>query len=102
MRKILLILILLIVVATGTSYARRITWNKTEKPPVALEEALKIAKEELKKKEDANFYCIGAFLAKTFSEGDWKLHFSSTTGKEVWINVNSDKKARIAEHGFEH
>ncbi len=102
MTKRILFLFLMGITITNLCYARRITWIKTEEPPVKLEKALEIAKEELKKNKQIYFYCLGASLGKTFSEGDWQLYFSSKEGKDIWVNVSSDKKVRISEDGFEY
>ncbi len=79
--------------------ARRILWQPEVKPPVLLEEALKLAQNKLK--DRGEFYCIGAELAKTFSQGDWELQMSS--GKEVtFASVGSDRSVRISDRGFSY
>ena len=102
MKKILLILILTGLVGISLCYAKRNAWKNTEKPPVSLVEAIKIAKAAIPMREDIDYYCIGASLAKTFSEADWALHFSSKHGKEIWVSVGSDKTPRVSEDGFKY
>jgi len=102
MKKILLILILSGLVGVSLCYAKRNAWKNTEIPPVRLEEAIKIAKGAIPMREHIDYYCINASLAKTFSEADWELHFSSEQGKEIWVSVSSDKQARISEDGFKY
>ncbi len=102
MKRKLLISISILAVLTSLCYARMIGWDKTEKPPVELGEALKLATNELTKQGYVDFYCIGASLAKTFSDGDWELYFSSKEGKTIWVNVDSHKKIKISDSGFEH
>jgi len=92
---------MLFVVLCGVAYARRIWWKPDDKPPVSLRLALALAEAELEK-EDVEYYCIGASLAKTFSDGDWAFRFCSTEGKEMWINVSSERKVTKSEHGFDY
>jgi len=76
-------------------------WSQTERPPVSLRLALTLAEEELAK-EDTAYFCIGAGLAKTFSDADWSFHFSSAAGKEMWVNVSSDRKITKNKDGFRY
>lgn len=85
----------------GVVYARRIAWKRTDKPPVPLREAILLAEKELKE-EKTEYFCVGAHLAKTFSEGDWQFHFSSKVGKEIWVVVSSDKSVRKSADGFDY
>ncbi len=86
---------------SGIAYARRMTWNSNSRPPVSLRLALALGEAELIN-EETEYFCIGASIARTFSEGDWLLHFSSEDGKTMWISVASDKSLRKSEHGFEY
>lgn len=88
-------------IVCGVSYARRMAWKHTEKPPVSLRLALTLAEEALEE-EDVHYFCVGAGLAKTFSAGDWAFHFSSTGGKAIWVNVSSGRKVKKSKHGFEY
>lgn len=95
--------LLLVLLASGVAEARRIRWKPEEKPPVWLKEALDLAAAELdnmKRKRETDYYCIGAELAKTFSNGDWELHFSAQGGESVWVSVGSDKSVRTSKIGF--
>jgi hypothetical protein len=85
----------------GVAFARYIQWKPAEKPPVLLPLAVALADAEIEKHE-GRFYCIGATLAKTFSAGDWELHYSSSTGKQLWVSVGSDRSVRVSETGFEY
>jgi hypothetical protein len=85
----------------SAAYARRIAWIPTERPPVSLAEAITLAETQLKK-EKVQYFCIGASLAKTFSEGDWQFSFSSREGKRMTVSVGSDKKVWTSEHGFDY
>ena len=89
-------------VGISLCYAKRNAWKKNEKPPVRLIEAIKIAKAAIPMREDIDYYCINAFLAKTHSAGDWEFYFSSEHGKDIWVRISSDKKARISEIGFRY
>ena len=102
MKNRIFIGVLAVFVITSICYARNIAWIKTEEPPVKLEEAIVIANEELKDNNYINYYCVAASLAKTFSSGDWVLKFYSKDGKEVWVNVASDKTVLISEDGFRY
>ena len=99
--KRIILLVVCSMLLCGAAYARRIAWIPTEKPPVSLAEAIKLAETQLQN-EKVQYFCVGASLAKTFSEGDWQLNFSSKKGKRMIVSVGSDKKVRKDEHGFEY
>ena len=99
-RRIITILAICVLIS-GIAFARRVSWHKTQKPPVSLRLALALAEAELKS-DKVEYFCIGASLARTFTEGDWELRFSSKEGKTMWISVGSDKKVRKSEDGFEY
>ncbi len=101
MKKKLLVLLFIIIAVSGTSYARRIGWNKTKKPPIELEEALKIAKTSIQMEEYIDYHCINASLSITFSDADWLLYFTSKSGA-VWVNVASDRTVSTSGGGFEY
>ena len=83
------------------TYARRAEWDKSAKPPVSIRQALDLAEAELKN-PDAEYFCIAASLANTFSGGDWELRFSSKGGKEMWVSVGADRKPRKSEQAFQY
>ena len=83
----------------SVAFARYILWKPADKPPVLLPLAVALADAEIEKQEE-RFYCIGAKLAKTFTGGDWELHYSSPSGKQLWISVGSDRSVRVTETGF--
>jgi hypothetical protein len=85
----------------GVSYARYIQWKPEEKPPVSLPLAAALADAEIEKQE-GKYYCLGASLAKTFTGGDWELRYSSTSGKQLWVSVGSDRSVRVSAMGFEY
>jgi len=85
----------------GIAYARRIAWVDTQPPPVSLVEAIKLAEARLQD-EKVHYFCIGASLAKTFSQGDWELSFSSKAGKRMTVSVGSDSQVKTSEQGFEY
>ena len=101
MEKKILIILTVLALSSGISYALHIAWNPKEKPPISLSLALKLAKAELEK-EETEYFCVGASLAITFSKGDWELNFSSKDGKYIWISVGSDKKIRKSKTGFSY
>lgn len=101
MKSRIVAVVVILTVLCEAAYALRMVWKNTDQPPVSLHLALSLAEEELAK-EDVKYFCIGASLAKTFSEGDWALHFSSKEGKEMWVNVASDKKITKSKEGFEY
>lgn len=92
----------LCVLVSGIAYAKRMAWKKSDEPPVRLVEAIKIAKTAIPMGGDIDYFCINATLAKTFSEADWELHFSSQEGKDIWVSVGSEKNTRISYDGFEY
>ena len=51
---------------------------------------------------DDAYYFVAASLAKTFTGGDWELHFCRKQGKDMWISVGADKSIRKSDHGFEY
>jgi hypothetical protein len=83
----------------GFAQAKNAGWEKTQKPSPSLIEAHQIALDALKD-QGIDFFCLSATVARTFSECDWELHFSSSKGKEKWVSVSHDRKARVSEHGF--
>jgi hypothetical protein len=95
---------LLIVSLCGVAVARRIAWRPQEKPPVSLQDALRLADKEVGKKQDkeVKYHCIGASIAKTFTNGDWGLRYCSDDGSELWVSVGSDKSVRVSADGFEY
>ncbi|MBN1919029.1 MAG: hypothetical protein JW889_14070 [Verrucomicrobia bacterium] len=101
MKKCMLLLAMAAVLLCSVAYARRIMWKSTDEPPVSLRLALALAEAELEK-EEVEYYCIAASVAKTFSDGDWAFRFSSKDGKDLWVNVSSDRKVTKSEHGFEY
>lgn len=95
-----------IIVATylfsaSAAYAMHVMWTKTSRPPTSIKMAVTLAEAELKK-EPTEYFCIGASLARTFSQGDWELHFSSKDGQEMWVSVGSDRKVRKSKTGFSY
>lgn len=94
-------LAILVIGLCNTGFARRIMWKLDERPPVSLRAAVDLAEAELKS-EPIEFFCIHASLAKTFSQGDWELRFSSKEGKEIWVSVGSDRKVRKSNGMFEY
>jgi hypothetical protein len=101
MKKTCLVIALLLSILCTTAYARRIMWRIDEEPPVSLHEAVLLAETELAS-EKTPYFCIGASLAKTFSEGDWELRFSSKKGEEIYVSVGSDRKVRKSKGMFEY
>jgi hypothetical protein len=95
------VIALCVLIGVVTAFAKNAGWNNDQKPPVSLKEALTLAEADLKQ-DDVEFFCIGASLARTFSAGDWELHYSSTQGKELWLSVGSDKKVRKSTSGFSY
>ena len=93
------IIIAVCAMVCSVAYARRIAWKANKKPPVSLHLAITLAEAELDK-DEVEYFCIGASIAQTFSEGDWALQFSSADGKSMSVSVGSDKKVRKSEHGF--
>ena len=100
MKRILLLIVCSLLLG-GVAYARRIAWEATQPPPVPLGEAVKLAEDRLKG-ETVHYFCIGASLAKTFSDGDWELSFSSKEGKRMTVSVGSDRQVKTSEQGFEY
>ena len=96
-----LLLIVCSLLLGGVVYARRIAWVDTEQPRVSLTEALKLAETRLQE-EKVHYFCLGASLARTFSQGDWELSISSKEGKHITVSVGSDSQVRTSELGFEH
>jgi hypothetical protein len=92
---------LVLALVGGVAFARYIKWKPAEKPPVLLPLAVALADAEIEKHE-GKFFCIGAKLAKTFSGGDWELHYSSSTGTQLWVSVGSDRSVRVSETGFDY
>jgi len=84
---------------TGTAAARRIRWKPSEKPPVLLADALALAEAELRK-DDRDYYCLGASLAETFTGGDWELQYSAKDGTARWVSVGSDRSVRVSKDPF--
>jgi hypothetical protein len=101
MKRVILLSICLMLLFFGIVYAKNSGWKPTEKPPVSLAEAIKLAEAELQN-EKVQYFCIGASLARTFSAGDWEFRFSSKEGKEMFVSVGSDKKVQKSESGFEY
>lgn len=99
-RNIVLVAVILALFC-GVAYARRIAWKTTEVPPVSLGTTLALAEENLSS-EPTRYFCIGASLAKTFSDADWALHFSSKEGKELWVNVDEKKNIKKNTEPFEY
>ena len=90
-----------LLLASSIAWARRALWNPSQRPPVSLQRALALADAELKK-ERVDYFCIGATLAKSFSEGDWELQYSSKDGKRMWVSVGSDQRVRTSREGFNY
>ena len=99
MTKKILVILAVLVLFCGISYALHGASNPKQKPPVSLSLALNLAETELKK-EKTECFCVGASLAVTFSEADWELHFSSKDGSQRWVSVGSDKKIRKSKPVF--
>lgn len=93
--------LLILLIAGAVAQGRHIAWKAEEKPPVSLKDALELAEKELERMP-SEYYCVAASLAKTFSQGDWELHFASTAGDSVWVSVGSDSSVRTSKTGFEH
>lgn len=100
MKRLILLTICLMLLG-GAVQARRIAWVAKDKPPVSLAEAIKLAETRLQD-EKIQYFCIGASLAKTFSNGDWELNFSSKEGKQMTVSVGSDRNVRTSERGFDY
>jgi len=101
MKRSLVIALVLSSLACSIAFARRIAWTDTDPPPVSLRTALDLAEAELKT-EGTKYPCVGASLAKTFSEGDWEFHFASKDGKHMHVSVGSDRTVQKRAGGFEH
>ncbi len=99
MKKTIPVVAVLALLICGVVYAKNAGWKNTDKPAVSLRLALALADTELEK-EDAQYFCIGASLARTFTEGDWELRYSSKEGKEMWVSVGSDKSIRKSKEAF--
>ena len=99
MRTSIIVLVLAAAIWTPVALGRYIAWIPTDPPPVSLQQALDLAGREL---NDDAYYCVGASLAKTFTGGDWELHFCTKQGKNMWISVGADKSIRKSEHGFDY
>lgn len=74
-------------------------WDPKDKPPVSLEEAIVLAKKQLKPKGD--YYCLGATISKSFTEGDWELMMACGK-KSTYVSVGSDKSIHVSEEGFRY
>ena len=95
-------LTLVVLLALGSAAAaRNITWKPNEKPPISLEQALQLAEPKVKA-EQAEFYCLGASIAKNFSQADWELQYGSASGKQLWVSVGSDRQIRVSHAGFSY
>lgn len=101
MKKQILAVAVMCLLICGVVWAKNAGWKNTERPAVSLRLALALADTELEK-EEVPYFCIGASLARTFTEGDWELHFSSKDGKEMWVSVGSDKSIRKSKEGFNY
>ena len=101
MRKQWAIIVAAFLFTGSAAYARNIMWTKTSRPPTSIKMAVTLAEAELKK-EPTEYFCIGASLARTFSQGDWELHFSSKGGQEMWVSVGSDRKVRKSKTGVDY
>ncbi len=88
-----------IALLSTTVMARYIIWKANNRPPVSLQSALEIASADLK---DDNYYCIGARLASTNTQGDWELEFSNKEGKQRWYSIGSDKSILKSDDGFSY
>jgi hypothetical protein len=99
MRRATALAAIAVVLFTTSVFARRIVWRIADEPPVSLQSALDLAKAELK---DESYFCVGASLAQTFTQGDWELHYATKQGKEMWISVGSDKSVRKSDKGFDY
>jgi hypothetical protein len=38
---------------------------------------------------DDAYYCVAASLAKTFTAGEWELHFCRKQAQQVWMGRDS-------------
>ena len=101
MKKQIVIAAAVSLLLCGLAFAKDGGWDKTKQPAVSLQLALALADAELAK-EDVQYFCIGARLSRTFTEGDWELHYSSKDKKEMWISVGSDRSIRKSKEGFEY
>ena len=101
MKTRFLIAVTMCVLICGVASAKYAKWRTTDRPPTSLRLALALAEAELEK-EPVKYFCIGARLARTFSEGDWEFHFSSTTGQHMWVSVGSDQRIQKTKDGFEY
>jgi hypothetical protein len=99
MRTSIIVLVLVAAISTPIALGRYITWKPADPPPVSLQEALALANKDL---NDDAYYCVAASLAKTFTGGDWELHYCTKQGKNMWVSVGADKSIRKSEHGFEY
>ena len=91
MKRLVFIAVAMAIISCAAAQASYVIWKKTDPPPVSLSAALALAEENMAA-EDVQYFCIGASLAKTFSDGDWAITFSSKEGKVMTVNVASDKK----------
>ncbi len=98
-RKLAIVVVCALVLCSGLAVARNMGWKGTDRPPVSLRLALTLAEEELAS-EKVEYYCIGGWLAKTFSEGDWAFRFASEDGKVMFVSVGSDRKVRKSADPF--
>jgi len=83
------------------AHAKNAGWNKAERPSPSLIEAHQIALDAIKTR-GIEYFCLSATVARTFSECDWELHFSSKEGKEIWVSVGHERKAKVSEQGFNY
>ncbi|MFC1461391.1 hypothetical protein ACFLQR_02595 [Verrucomicrobiota bacterium] len=97
---------------TGIAYAKRASWHKDQKPPVSLQQALKLAEAELK---SDNIECFCAiFRAKAVHLGATRQYVKSAMGEpskvykrtisyewgpsKGWSMKNEGKKVEIWEY----
>lgn len=96
-----IITVSILIALSASVFARRITWKTTEKPSVSIIAAVEAATKELNGGADI-YYCVGASVAKTFSDCDWELRFYSTSGDRRLVSVGSDGKIHVTDTGFEY
>jgi hypothetical protein len=96
MKKVIIILTVLIL-ATGAVFALRINWPDTKQPRLALPDAYGQAVAALGTATN-QFYCVRAgCLISRSPDGEWLFTFSSTNGAYKSVFVFFDKTTRVQD-----